>query len=112
MVNNEEQKLNRIFSALSDPTRRQMLLRMSAEEMSVANLSEPFDISKSAITKHLKILESAGLLHRTIEGRVHRCRLDPEPLAVVSNWVNFYEEFWNKKFDALEAYLVTEDKQD
>lgn len=105
MVNYSEQKLNRVFSALSDPTRRAMLLRLAEEEVSVAELSKPFSITKSAITKHLKVLENAGLLHRTIEGRVHHCRLKPAPLAAVSNWVSFYERFWNKKFDALDAYL-------
>lgn len=105
MVNYSGETLNDIFSALSDPTRRAMLARLAREEMSVAELSKPFRITKSAITKHLKVLEKAGLLHRTIEGRVHRCRLDPEPLHAVSEWVGFYEKFWNKKFDALDAYL-------
>lgn len=83
-----------------------MLLRLAKEEMSVAELSKPFGITKSAITKHLKVLENAGLLGRTIEGRVHRCRLEPKPLAAISEWVNFYEKFWNKKLDALDVYLA------
>jgi len=82
-----------------------MLSRLAKEEMSVAELSKPFAITKSAITKHLKVLENAGLLRRTIDGRVHRCRLDPKPLVAVSEWVSFYEGFWNTKFDALETYL-------
>lgn len=105
MVNNEEQQLNNLFSALSDPTRRQMLKRLAREEMSVADLAEPFHVSKSAITKHIRVLENAGLLNRTIEGRVHRCSLSPEPLVAVSDWVQFYEQFWHKKLDALDAYL-------
>ena len=87
-----------------------MLSRLTYEEMSVADLSKPFNISKSAITKHLKVLEKSGLLSRTIEGRVHRCRLEPKPLAVVSEWVSFYEKFWNNKLDALDAYLTEENK--
>lgn len=106
MVNYNEQQLSQIFSALSDPTRRSMLLRLAKEEMSVADLSKPFDMTKSAITKHLKVLENAGLLGRTVEGRVHRCRLEPKPLAAVSEWITFYEKFWNNKLDALDSYLI------
>jgi len=109
MVYYSEQKLNHVFSALADPTRRKMLARLAQEEMSVAELSKPFKVTKSAITKHVKVLESAGLLHRTVEGRVHRCRLDPKSLAAVSDWVKFYEKFWNKKLDALETYLSESD---
>lgn len=110
MVNYSDQQLSQIFSALSDSTRRAMLLRLTDEAMSVTDLSKPFKITKSAITKHLKVLESSGLLSRTIEGRVHRCRLEPKPLAAISEWVSFYEKFWNKKFDALDAYLAEENK--
>lgn len=106
MVNYSEQQLNQIFSALSDPTRRSMLLSLAEEEMSVTDLSRPFDMTKSAITKHLKVLENAGLLGRTIEGRIHRCRLKPKPLAAVSEWVTFYEKFWNNKLDTLDMYLT------
>ncbi len=110
MVNYNDRQLNQIFSALSDSTRRAIILRLTDEEMSVADLSRPFNLSKSAITKHLKVLESSGLLSRTIEGRVHRCRLEPKPLAAISEWVSFYERFWNNKLDALDTYLVEESK--
>ena len=110
MVNNSEQQLSQIFSALSDSTRRTMLLRLAKEEMSVAELSKPFGITKSAITKHVKVLEKAGLLGRTIEGRVHRCRLEPEPLVAVSEWITFYQKFWNNKLDALDALLIRDSK--
>ena len=108
MVNYNDQQLNLVFSALSDPTRRSMLRRLSNEQMSVTDLSEPFDMTKSAITKHLKVLENAGLLSRTIEGRIHRCRLEPKPLSVISKWVSFYEQFWNSKLDSLDAFLGKE----
>lgn len=109
MVNYNNQALDKIFSALSDATRREMLLRLANEEMSVSELSKPFELSKSAVTKHLKVLENAGLLNRTIEGRVHRCKLDAKPLTEVSQWLSFYDKFWNTKLDALDAYLA-EDK--
>ncbi len=112
MVNYNEQQLSQIFSALSDPTRRSMLLRLAEEDMSVAELSKPFDMTKSAITKHLKVLENADLLGRTVEGRVHRCRLKPKPLAVVSEWVTFYERFWNNKLDALDNFLTENNADD
>lgn len=105
MVNNREDKLNLIFSALSDPTRRAMLVSLAKSEQSIAELSAPFDISKSAITKHIKVLENAGLLKRTVDGRVHHCRLEVKPLKTASSWITFYEKFWNEKLDALDAYL-------
>lgn len=107
MVNYNEQQLNQIFSALSDPTRRAMLLRLANEEMSVSDLSKPFLMSKSAITKHVKVLEKAGLLARTIEGRVHQCRFDAKPLQQATQWMSFYQEFWEAKFDALDDFLAS-----
>jgi len=100
MVNYVDQQLSQIFSALSDSTRRAMLARLAKEDMSVSELSKPFSMTKSAITKHVKILENAGLLDRTIDGRIHRCRLEPKPLSAISEWMAFYEKFWNKKLDA------------
>lgn len=106
MVNNDSAKLNQLFGALSDPTRRAMLQRLAQEEVSVAELSKPFELSKSAITKHLKVLENAGLLRRTIDGRVHHCRLNPEPLEEASEWISFYKQFWENKLNNLESYLT------
>jgi DNA-binding transcriptional ArsR family regulator len=105
MVNISTAKLDVIFSALSDQTRRAMLQRLTKGEMSVMELAAPFAISKPAVTKHLKVLENAGLLQRQIIGRTHRCRLVPQPLSEAAKWITFYEHFWNKKFDALEEYL-------
>ncbi len=111
MVNNNEQ-LNTIFSALSDPTRRAMLTRLAGNEMSVAELSQPFPITKSAVTKHIKALEKAGLLQRSIQGRVHHCRINVVPLKQASEWMQFYEQFWDEKLDALDAFLMqTDDKE-
>jgi len=112
MVNYSAQQLDIIFSALSDSTRRAMLLRLCDGEMSVMELAKPFDISKPAITKHLKVLEKAGLLRRQVIGRVHRCRLVPQPLNEAAEWIAFYEKFWNTKLDALDSYLnETTEKQ-
>ncbi|MBV1911737.1 MAG: metalloregulator ArsR/SmtB family transcription factor [Kangiellaceae bacterium] len=105
MVNNESQQLTLIFSALSDPTRRAMLKRLSEKEVSFAELSEPFAMTKSAITKHLKVLENSGLMRRTIDGRTHYCRLNPAPLEKAAEWVTFYQKFWQKKLDGLDAFL-------
>ena len=114
MVNNnipsDNAELNLIFSALSDPTRRAMLLRLADKEHSIADLSAPFDISKSAVTKHIKVLEKAGLLMRTIKGRVHHCRLAVDPLHAASDWMAFYQDFWHNKLDALDSYLTSNEK--
>jgi len=112
MVNNNSQELNNIFGALSDPTRRAMLVRLSEEEISVAELAKPFSITKSAITKHLKVLENAGLLQRTIDGRIHYCRLNPKPLAEASDWISFYKKFWNQKLDGLDSFLSQSSNKD
>ena len=105
MVNISAAQLDVIFSALSDSTRRAMLLRLAEREMSVMELAAPFKITKPAVTKHLKVLEKAGLLRRQIIGRIHRCRLVPQPLSDAAEWIAFYENFWNTKFDALDTYL-------
>lgn len=104
MVNKDKQ-LDTLFSALSDATRRNMLSRLATKQMSVAELSEPFAMSKPAITKHLKVLEQAGLIQRHIDGRIHRCELQAAPLNAASQWLQFYEKFWNNKFDQLDAFL-------
>lgn len=73
--------------------------------MSVAELATPFKMTKPAITKHLKVLEKAGLLKRSVQGRTHQCRLVAEPLTEAMQWIGFYEKFWAKKFDVLDSYL-------
>lgn len=88
-----------------------MLQRLTEGEMSVMELAAPFAISKPAVTKHLKVLENAGLLRRQVIGRIHRCRLVPQPLSEAAKWITIYENFWNKKFDALDEYLNTTSKK-
>lgn len=109
MVNNNSTQLNHLFSALADPTRRAMLGRLAQKQMTVKELSAPFSISKPAISKHLKILERAGLLRRDVDGRVHHCQLQVGPLRDAADWVSHFEQFWNDKFDALEEFLHEED---
>jgi DNA-binding transcriptional ArsR family regulator len=97
--------LDRVFQALADPTRRAMLRHLAESERSVGELAEPFDMSFAAAAKHVKVLERAGLLKRTIEGRTHRCRIEAGPLAEADRWIADYQRFWTGRLDALEAAL-------
>ncbi|HVY05522.1 MAG TPA: metalloregulator ArsR/SmtB family transcription factor [Burkholderiales bacterium] len=108
---NNPQRLDRVFQALADPTRRQMLRSLASRESTVGELAAPFRISLAAASKHVKVLERAGLVRRTVQGRTHFCRLDPKPLAGAHDWLKFYERFWGEKLDALEALLRHPDKE-
>jgi DNA-binding transcriptional ArsR family regulator len=105
MVEQPSPSLDRVFGALSDPTRRAMLRRLSSGAHTVGELAEPFDMSFAAAAKHVKVLEQAGLLSRTIEGRSHRCRLAAGPLAAADRWLTYYERFWSMRLDELERAL-------
>ncbi len=111
MVNNQNQHLDEVFHALADPTRRGMLSQLAGRERTVSDLAGPYDISLAAASKHIKVLERAGLLHRNVKGRQHICRLNPKSLSKAYEWLRFYERFWNEKLDALEALLNEEDKK-
>ncbi len=106
MVEDEAPALDRVFRALADPTRRAMLRRLADGERSVGELAEPFDMSFAAAAKHVKVLEEAGLLHRSIEGRTHRCRLEAGPLAEADRWLAYYQRFWMGRLDDLETALL------
>ena len=97
--------LNTTFAALSDPTRRAILARLALGETSVKELSEPFSISAPSITKHLKVLEHAGLITRSRDAQWRPCRLEAAPLQAVSEWVENYRRFWEAKFASLDSYL-------
>ncbi len=97
--------LDLTFGALSDPTRRAILARLSGGEATVGELAAPFDISRPAISKHLRVLEQAGLVRRTREGRVSRCVLDARPMREAAGWVEPYREFWEGRLDALARYF-------
>jgi DNA-binding transcriptional ArsR family regulator len=111
MVEQSSEPLDSVFHALADPTRRAMLASLAARERTVSELAEPFSMSLAAASKHVKTLERAGLVRRTVQGRTHICRLDPEPLAEAHEWLSFYERFWNERLDALEALLRPERKE-
>lgn len=98
-------RLSATFSALSDPTRRAILARLSLGETSVSELAKPFDISPPAITKHLKVLEKAGLISRGRKAQWRPCKLEATPLREVSDWVAEYRKHWEERFDRLEIYL-------
>ena len=112
MVEHRTERLDEVFHALSDPTRRQMLRRLARGEQSVGELAEPFRMSLAAASKHIKTLERAGLIRRLVDGRTHRCRLEPKPLARAHAWLGFYERYWNDRLDALEAMFDARDKED
>lgn len=106
MVEQTPAILDRVFRALADPTRRAMLRRLAEGERSVGELAEPFAMSFAAAAKHVKVLEGAGLLRRTVEGRTHRCRIEAGPLAEADKWIAFYQRFWTGRLDDLETALV------
>jgi DNA-binding transcriptional ArsR family regulator len=97
--------LNATFSALADPTRRAILARLASGETSVSELAEPFEMSLPAISKHLKVLQRAGLIERGREAQWRPCRLAAAPLKDASDWLERYRRFWEESFDRLEEYL-------
>jgi DNA-binding transcriptional ArsR family regulator len=98
-------RLSATFAALADPTRRAILARLASGEKSVNELAEPFNISLPAVSKHLKVLESAGLIARGRDAQWRPCRLEAEPLKQVSDWVERYRRYWEQSFDRLDEYL-------
>ncbi|OCP15219.1 MULTISPECIES: metalloregulator ArsR/SmtB family transcription factor [unclassified Ensifer] len=100
-----EDRLSTTLSALADPTRRAILARLSLGEASVGELAEPFEMSLPAVSKHLKVLERAGLISRGREAQWRPCRLEAAPLRDVNSWLDSYRRFWEEKFDRLDAYL-------
>lgn len=99
-------RLDAVFSALADPTRRRMLERLARRSMSVGEMSEGLAISQPGISKHVKVLEQAGLLKREIVGRVHRCRLEPKVMEAASAWIDEQRRFWSGTLDRLDAYFA------
>ena len=98
-------RLSVTFAALADPTRRAILARLSGGETTVTELAQPFDMSLPAVTKHLKVLEAAGLITRGREAQYRPCRLAPAPLKAATNWLETYRLHWEEKLDGLESYL-------
>jgi DNA-binding transcriptional ArsR family regulator len=109
MVELQASRLGTVFHALGDATRRRMLRELAIGERTVSELAEPFAMSLAAASKHIKALESAGLIRREVRGRTHLCRLNPAPLASAHEWLSFYERFWTARLDDLERLLRIED---
>lgn len=105
MVATTSEQLDRTFSALADPTRRAILARLSKGETSVTELAEPFEMSLPAVSKHLKVLQRAGLIEQGREAQWRPCRLKAERLKEVADWVGDYRKFWEESFDRLDEYL-------
>ena len=97
--------MDAVFHALASPARRDMLGRLAGGQLTVGQLAAPLTMSLAAASKHVQVLERAGLVRRTVTGRQHVCRLDPVPLASAFTWLRFYEHFWNERLDALQALL-------
>jgi len=98
--------LSTTFAALADPTRRAILARLALGETSVTELAEPFAMSMPAVSKHLKVLERAGLIVRGREAQWRPCRLEAAPLKNIAGWVDEYRRFWEESFDRLDSYLT------
>jgi DNA-binding transcriptional ArsR family regulator len=96
-------EMDAVFQALSHAARRDMLGRLAGRDHTISELAAPFHMSFAAASKHVKVLERAGLIHRSVRGRQHVCRLVPQPLAQASAWLRFYERFWAGRLDDLEA---------
>ncbi len=100
-----EDQLSSTFAALADPTRRAILSRLAGGEAAVTELAEPFDMSLPAVSKHLKVLERAGLIARSRDAQWRPCHLEPAPLKEVADWIGHYRKFWEESFDRLDEYL-------
>jgi DNA-binding transcriptional ArsR family regulator len=105
MTEAEEEFLDRAFAALADRTRRAILARLATGDAGVTELAEPFQMSLPAVSKHLKVLEKAGLITRSSQAQWRYCRLEPEPLKQVSDWVGNYSRFWEQSYERLDEYL-------
>lgn len=106
MVYQNASRLDRVFRALADPTRRAMLRRLAEGDSTIGDLAEPFEMSLPGASKHIRVLEEAGLVRREVLGRTHRCSLVPGPLSEADRWLRFYERFWTDRLDSLERELA------
>lgn len=110
MIEYRPSQLDAVFHALADPTRRAMLHSLSSQPLPVGELAAPFEMSLAAASKHIQVLERAGLIQRTVTGRTHLCQLNAAPMHAGLEWMRHYEQFWQRRVDALEALLKAEDK--
>jgi DNA-binding transcriptional ArsR family regulator len=105
MVAQNSVALDSVFHALADPTRRAMLRSLAAGQLNIGQLAAPFKMSFAAASKHVRVLESAGLIRRRVEGRTHVCQIEPSPLADADEWIRFYEKYWTRRLRILETVL-------
>src|ERR1700674_207489 len=106
MVEYSQEQLNNVFSAVADPTRRAILRALAKKPATITQIAKPFPGSLNAISKHVMVLEGAGLIRREIQGREHLCRLEPRPLRDATAWLDHYRQFWDVRLDALESYVA------
>jgi len=111
MVEYSGETLDRVFSAVADPTRRAILAGLARKPATVTEIAAPFEVSLNAISKHILVLERAGLVERQVVGREHRCRLNPAPLRNASAWLEHYRRFWDVRLDALEQHILSKKKK-
>src|SRR5215470_12172598 len=106
MVEYKQGALNRVFNAVADPTRRAILQALAKNPATITEIAEPFPVSLNAVSKHVMVLERAGLIRREIQGREHLCSLEPRPLRDAAAWLEHYRRFWEARLDALERYVA------
>jgi DNA-binding transcriptional ArsR family regulator len=106
MVNTHERKLDQIYGAIADPTRRAILAILATGDANVGTLADRFPISLNGVSKHVKVLEEAGLVERTVRGRERWLSLNARPLRDAADWIGHYRDFWNTRVDALEQFLL------
>lgn len=112
MVEYQAELLDRVFAAVADPTRRAILAGLAQKPATITEIARPFPVSLNAISKHILVLERAGLIIREVTGREHHCRLDPAPLRKASAWIEHYRKFWDVRLDALERHIITRKKRE
>jgi len=111
MVERSRDDLNGVFAAIADPTRRAILRVLARRPATISELARPFPVSFNAVSKHMMVLERAGLVRREVRGREHVCRLRPRALRRANAWLEHYRQFWEVRLDALEAYVAMKAKQ-
>jgi len=112
VVEYNSEALDRVFAAVADPTRRAILAALAQKPATITEIARPFPVSLNAISKHILVLERAGLIIREVAGREHHCRLDPAPLRKASAWLDHYRKFWDIRLDALERHIMTRKKRE
>jgi DNA-binding transcriptional ArsR family regulator len=106
MVEYQSVPLDKTFHALAHPIRREMLEHLTHKRFTVVEMAEQFDLSLNGVSKHLKVLEQAGLIHRDIQGRTHYCSLETKRLREAAEWLDYYRSFWERRLDALERFVA------